>query len=148
MQDVSNLYLKYSQLFFEKPKKVDQDVYLTLLIAPYVPERRPQSKVELSKRRTRLISTTYFLKDKGNKNRPVYKAMFMKTFSLKKDRLRHIAKTVFEGNIFPKKIAVATGSQQNLLLKKKVYVSSYENYLQVKVTITERNLEDFICHAI
>ncbi|CAH2088678.1 unnamed protein product [Euphydryas editha] len=76
-----------------------EDVYLTRLIAPYIPERRRHSKVEPSKRRNRLISTTYFLKDKGNKNRPVCKAMFMKTFSLKKDRLHDIAKTVFEGNI-------------------------------------------------
>lgn len=43
------------------------------------------------------MSTTYFLNDQHNKNRPVCKAMFLKTFSLKKDRVSHIAKVIFEG---------------------------------------------------
>lgn len=91
--------LKNRQHFFKNTNKVDQDIYLTRLIAPYIPERRRQSMVDPTKQRTRLISTTYFLNDKGNKNRPVCKAMFMKTFSLKKDRVHNVAKTVFEGNI-------------------------------------------------
>lgn len=91
------LILKNREKFFKNQNKVDQDVYLTRLIAPYTPERRRQSTVDENRRRNRLISTTYFLNDKNNKNRPVCKAMFMKTFSLKKDRVINIAKTVFEG---------------------------------------------------
>lgn len=90
--------LKNRKRFFQHHTKVQQDIFLTRLISPYAPERRRDSKVSRDKQKKRQFSTTYFLKD-VKKPRPVYQKLFLKVFSLKKDRVNTIAKTIFEGSI-------------------------------------------------
>lgn len=92
--------VRHRQHFFSKGK-VQQDIFLTRYIAPYEPERRKTKTTPScsTQKKTRSLSVTYFLTGKKKKKLPVCKSFFMKVFSIKKDRLISIAKTVFEGKV-------------------------------------------------
>ena len=92
-----DVVLKNRRMFYANKTKVQQDFFLSRLLATYEPVRR--NKIPPKNAKSRQVSCTYNIFTRRKKAVPVCKKFFMSVFSVNEKRLRNLNKTLVQGNL-------------------------------------------------